>query len=92
MEIEFDPEKNEKNSVDRELPFQKAADFDWESAVYYEDDRKDYPEQRIIALGFIGLRLYVICFTPIESGVRIISFRKANKREVTYYEQEILDR
>ena len=92
MIIEFDPDKIEKNRVERGLPFSKAADFDWENAVYYEDDRKDYPEQRIIALGFIGLRLHVICFTPIKDGVRIISFRKANKREVKNYEQELLDR
>ena len=74
------------------MPFSKAADLDWENAVYYEDNRKDYPEPRIIALGFIELRLHVICFTPIKGGVRIISFRKANKREVQYYEQEIFDR
>jgi uncharacterized DUF497 family protein len=52
----------------------------------------DYPETRIIALGFMGVRLHVICFTPIDGGVGIISFRKANKREVRYYENETADR
>jgi uncharacterized DUF497 family protein len=38
------------------------------------------------------VRLHVICFTPIDGGVRIISFRKANRREVRYYEDEAADR
>ena len=42
----------------------------------------DYPETRIIALGFLGVRLHVICFTPIDGGVRIISLRKANRRDL----------
>jgi uncharacterized protein (DUF4415 family) len=39
-------------------------------------DDNHYPEIRIIALGFLGVRLHVICFTLIDDGVRIISFRK----------------
>jgi uncharacterized DUF497 family protein len=92
MKIEFDPVKSEQNTRLRSLSFDKAGDFDWETAIYYEDERVDYPETRIIALGFMGVRLHVICFTPIEGGVRIISFRKANKREVRYYENETADR
>ena len=76
----------------RSLSFDRAVDFDWETAISYEDERVDYPETRIIALGFIGVRLHVICFTPIDGGVRIISFRKANRREVRYYEDETADR
>lgn len=30
--------------------------------------------------GYLEQRLHVICFTPIEGGVRVISFRKANLR------------
>ncbi|OPY16049.1 MAG: hypothetical protein A4E69_00318 [Syntrophus sp. PtaB.Bin138] len=69
-----------------------AADFEWDKAIYAEDDRRDYPEIRIVAVGFLGARLHVICFTPIDDGIRIISFRKANKREVRYYEEETADR
>ncbi len=76
----------------RSLSFDRAGDFDWDTAIYYEDNRVDYPETRIIALGFLGMRLHVICFTPIEGGARIISFRKANRREIRYYEDETADR
>ena len=92
MKIDFDPAKSERNAKSRSLSFDRAVDFDWETAIYYEDLRVDYPETRIIALGFLGTRLHVICFTPIDAGVRIISFRKANRREVRYYEEETADR
>lgn len=91
MKIEFDPNKSKINERNRALPFEKAADFDWETALYAEDDRKLYPEQRFVAIGYIGKRLHVICFTPIEGGVRIISFRKANSREVKRYEKETIN-
>ncbi|MDD2307889.1 MAG: BrnT family toxin [Prolixibacteraceae bacterium] len=81
MKIEFDPEKSEKNRQERVLPFEKAAEFDWNNAVYFEDDRNLYPERRFIAVGYLENRLHVLCFTPIPEGVRIISFRKANERE-----------
>lgn len=91
MRIEFDPSKSEGNAKVRDLPFQRCEDFDWETAVYSEDDRRDYPETRIVAIGLLDMRLHVICFAPINGGVRIISFRKANKREVRRYEAETAD-
>jgi len=92
MKIDFDPVKSEQNTRLRSLSFDRAGDFDWETAIYYVDNRIDYPEARIIALGFLGVRLHVICFTPIDGGVRIISLRKANRREIRYYEEETADR
>lgn len=80
MKIEFDPEKSNKNDHERGLPFDLAADFDWETALYSEDMRHTYSEKRFIALGYLEERLHVLCFTPIQGGVRIISFRKANSR------------
>ena len=92
MKIEFDPVKSRSNESGRGLPFELAETFEWETAVFSEDNRSDYGENRIVALGFIEQRLHVICFTVIDGGVRIISFRKANKREVRNYEQEALNR
>lgn len=65
-----------------------AAQFDFESAFYQEDTRKNYGEARYAALGYLSGRLHVLIFTPIDDGVRVISLRKANKREVRRYEQE----
>lgn len=89
MKIEFDLEKSEKNVKERGLPFELVSDFDWETATYYVDDRKEYGELRVAAFGYIGERLYGLCFTPRKHGiVRVISLRKANLREVKRYEEE----
>jgi uncharacterized protein len=88
MKIEFDSTKSEKNARERGLPFELVEEFEWESAVLSEDIRFPYPETRFNALGFIGNRLHVVCFTAITGGVRVISFRKANEREVHRYEKE----
>ena len=75
MKIEFDSNKNERNIKTRGLSFELAAEFDWDTAIYCEDDRREYPEPRIIALGFLNERLHVMCFTPIDGGVRVIKRR-----------------
>lgn len=88
MKIEFNPGKNERNIRERGLPFMLVDEFAWETAQTHEDCRFPYPERRFISLGLIGERLFVVCFTPIPGGIRVISFRKANAREVKRYEQE----
>lgn len=87
MNIEFDNAKNEKNVLERGISFELAADFDLTTAKIWEDTRKDYGEARFIALGNIEQRLYSMVFTVRGDVLRIISLRKANKREVTSYEQ-----
>ncbi len=40
-----------------------------------------YPESRFVAIGYLNNRLHVLVFSETPCGIRIISFRKANKRE-----------
>jgi len=65
MKIDFDPDKSQKNKTNRGLPFERAVGFDWETALYTGDIRKAYSEKRFVALGYLGKRLHVLCFTPI---------------------------
>ena len=88
MEIEFDTNKNAANIRLRGLSFERVVDFDFENAVYRQDSRRDYGEIRIRTLGFLDGRLHALVFTETAKGVRVISFRKANKREVKTYVQE----
>ncbi len=88
MDITFDPAKNARNIEERGLSFERAAEFDFESAVFVEDTRRDYGEQRWRALGLVGDRVDALVFVETESGIRVISFRKANEREVKSYEQK----
>ena len=87
MKIEFDPVKSQKNAVERDLPYEMVSGFAWETALIYPDERFLYPELRYAALGFMGMRLHFLCYTPITEGVRVISFRKANGRELKHYEE-----
>lgn len=86
MHIEFDPIKHQRNISERALGFDRVAEFDFSTALVWQDTRKAYPEVRYVALGFLDARLHVLCFTPVAGGVRVISFRKANTREVINYE------
>ncbi len=85
MRISFDPAKNERNVRNRGLSFESAAEFDFEGALYAVDERHDYGETRYIAVGMFGVRLHVLCFAETVEGIRVISFRKANAREVKRY-------
>jgi len=85
--IEFDARKSERSARDRGLPFERAADFDWENAILVPDVRRDYGEARLVATGMLDGRLHMLCFIRIPDGIRVISLRKANEREVLEYEQ-----
>ena len=87
VEIEFDPAKSATNEIRRGLPFSLVAGFDWDSAVVLPDTRKAYAEPRFLALSMIGRRLHAVVFTPTVAGVRVISFRKANRREGRKHDQ-----
>jgi uncharacterized protein len=88
MKIEFDPAKSATNVRERGLPFGLVEQFDWETCQTHDDIRFPYPELRRVSLGFIGQRLHVVCHTPIDGGIRVISFRKANEKEIRNYEQK----
>ncbi len=87
MKIDFDPNKDQRNIAERGLSFEQVVDFEFESARYLIDDRQDYGETRIRALGLLDGRVHALVFTEITDGIRVISFRKANKREVVEYEK-----
>ena len=87
MRIDFDPAKSARNERERGLSFSAAAGFAFESAIVELDARRDYPEPRYVAVGFLGERLHVLCFTPLPDGLRVISFRKANAREIKAHAQ-----
>lgn len=83
MGIEYDPAKNDRNIRERALSFDRAADFDFTTAVFINEIRKG--ELRRVAVGYLDRRLHVLCFIPKAESIRVISFRKANKREAKKY-------
>lgn len=88
MKITYDPAKNARNIQERGLSFDRVTEFDFETAIVVVDARRDYGEIRYRAVGWLDGRLHALVFTRADDGIRVISFRKANKREVKRYEQE----
>jgi uncharacterized protein len=91
MEIEFDPAKSAKNAKERGLPFELAAELEWQKAIVSTDDRFMYGEERLIAFAPMRGRLYAVCYVERGKARRIISFRKANKREERLYAKATAD-
>ncbi|MBP7392711.1 MAG: BrnT family toxin [Zoogloea sp.] len=44
------------------VSLEAATGFEWESALTWPDERKDYGEARMGGIGYIGLRLYAVVF------------------------------
>jgi len=88
MQIEYDPDKDAVNRRKHGIPLADALRFEWETAEIKEDARFDqYGEQRFAATGYLGSRLHRLIFFRRGEKTRIISLRKANKREERDYAQ-----
>jgi uncharacterized DUF497 family protein len=90
MMFEWDEQKNEANrqrhgiSFEDVLPVFELAEG---QSVMLEDTRKDYGEARLILLcPFRGSVLHVT-FTWRGDRIRLISARRANKREIQGYDR-----
>jgi uncharacterized DUF497 family protein len=88
MKITYDPAKDARNIFKHGLSFEQAAGFEFETATYRVDTRKDYGEMRLRAFGYFEERIHCLVFVETIDGIRAISFRKANPREVKRYERE----
>lgn len=87
MEFEWDHNKSERCFTER------GFDFAYAVRVFFDPDRKiqkdnryNYGETRYQLTGKIERRVFVIIYTLRNDAIRIISARKANKREVKDYE------
>lgn len=85
MKITFDPAKDATNITKHGVSLGVAAEFEWDTALTWPDERKDYGEPRMGGIGYIGLRLFCVVFVDRADTRRIISLRKANTREVQRY-------
>ncbi len=88
MRITFDPAKNDRNIAERGLSFERVGEMDWNSALVSEDTRRDYGEKRLRVFALLDGRLHVAVVTPRDDELRVISLRKANRKEERLYEHE----
>ncbi len=92
LEFEWDESKNRTNRQKHGIWFEEAQTCfdDLSGRLFLDPEFKN--EERFILIGFSSsARLLVVvhCFRKSESNVRIISARKATKRERTVYEKRI---
>ncbi len=85
MRIEFDPAKDVSNRAKHGVSLSVAGELDWEAALVLVDDRFEYAELRMIALAPKASTLYYVAFVDRDAVRRIISLRRANRREVKHY-------
>ncbi len=89
MRFDFDSGKDATNLSKLGLSLAPAAELSWDAALVWIDDRADYGEVRMVALAPLGDVLYFVAFVDREPARRIISLRRANRREVNHYVKAI---
>ena len=89
MRIEFDPVKDSANQTKHGVSLALAEELDWDAALVWIDDRFENDEWRMIALAPKTGILYYVAFVDRGEVRRIISMRRANRREVKHYVQSI---
>jgi hypothetical protein len=89
VELDFDPAKDAIKRAKHGVSLSDAARLDWHRLLATLDTRVKYGEARQIGYGPIGRRLYCVVFVDRGGKRRIISLRKANRREIDRYEAKI---
>ena len=89
IKFEWDALKATANVKKHSVSFEEAQSvFYDEFAVQFFDEDHSSDEERFLLLGMsTGARLLLVCHCEREAGniIRIISARKATKRESTFY-------
>jgi uncharacterized DUF497 family protein len=90
MRYTWDEKKNELNSKNHDIAFKDAVAIFEGPIVEQEDDRFDYGETRMYAIGLVkGLETTVIYSERGNDEKRIISAWRSTPREKRYYWQNV---
>ena len=85
MIFEWDPAKSAKNARERGLPFDVAMAIFDSPTLEAPDERYEYGESRIKALGIVRNVVLVCVYNDRGPVRRIISLRVANRKERNAY-------
>ena len=89
MEFTWHEAKRIRNLKDHGLDFVDVC-LVFEGSTYtFEDDRFSYGERRLVTLGLLAGIPVSVAHTETEHEIHVISFRKAIKREINIYFNEI---
>jgi uncharacterized DUF497 family protein len=87
VEIEFDPAKNATNLRVHGISLARAEALLQGFIFGWEDKRRHYGETRVIAIGEIEAREFVCVYTLRGETRRVISLRRANRKERDVYQK-----
>lgn len=89
IQFEWDENKNQKNQHKHGISFQEAKTvFYDEEALVIDDPEHSETEDRFIILGLsnkANLLIVCHCYRESDTVIRLISARKATKKESEYY-------
>jgi uncharacterized DUF497 family protein len=85
LQFEWDEAKRSSNIAKHGVDFALAERFEWDSALLREDRRRSYDERRWGAQGLIDGVVHTLIFTRRLGKVRVISLRRANRKERMAY-------
>ena len=89
MKFEWDENKNKSNQEKHRIDFDDAKNvFKDENSKVSQDLRKDYKETRWKIIGKIYGSIISVIYTMRNKTVRIISARKASKKERQEYNEK----
>jgi uncharacterized DUF497 family protein len=85
VDVEWDEKKRRINLRKHGLDFADALEVFLGPLVSWLDVRFDYGEPRYRGYGILKERVVAVVFLETESGIRMISMRKATRYEETLY-------
>ncbi len=91
MIYEWDEAKNRSNAAKHGLDFADAEQVLTGPCVTFVDSRFNYGEKRLLTMGLLAGRVVVIAHAPRGDTTRIISMRKANRREQEIYQKRLAE-
>lgn len=71
------------------MDFAFAARIFEGDTVEWEDARREYGERRVVAIGHVEDLALIVVYTPRADAARIISARRASRRERRAYDQAV---
>ena len=89
MNFTWDETKRQANLRKHGLDFADAVHVFNGPLVFFEDQRADYGEQRMIGIGLLGSLVVLIVHVESNDEIRLISMRKADRDEVNLYYRNI---
>ena len=87
MRFEWDDEESSSNKTKHGVAFDTAKDL-WNDSNRVEIETSYPLEERTILIGKIENKLWTAIFTQRGDTIRIISVRRARKREAKLYDQK----